>query len=97
MINDGRKGFVISDLKAEASLRHSIAFGPSWPDSLKELEIRTRVGDPAGDVIVDKEYYACDCMGKVGRISLPYRSGDTISWTETQYDGLGRCPVHVRE
>jgi RHS repeat-associated protein len=53
-------------------------------------EYRRKASDPAGDVFVDTQYSACDCQGKTAKVSNPYRTGDDILWTETQYDALGR-------
>jgi YD repeat-containing protein len=52
--------------------------------------IQVKVYDPDGDVYSDTEY---DAVGNVKRASAPYRSGDTVAWTETEYDVLGRPTV----
>ena len=36
---------------------------------------------------VDREYALCSCTGKTARVSMPYLPGETVYWTETQYDG----------
>ena len=41
----------------------------------------------ATSILVDTEY---DALGRVSRVSNPYRSGDSIHWTTTAYDLLGR-------
>ena len=43
------------------------------------------------DSIRETQYEPCACspIGKVKRVSLPYRPGETVKWTEYVYDGLG--------
>jgi YD repeat-containing protein len=53
-------------------------------------EKQKKSSDPAGDIYVDTQYYVCDCNGKTSKVSNPYRLGETVYWTETQYDALGR-------
>jgi RHS repeat-associated protein len=50
---------------------------------------RARMSDPGGDIFTDTQYQF-DSQGANARTSNPYRSGETIYWTETQYDALGR-------
>jgi len=38
-------------------------------------------------ILADTVY---DGIGRVSRVSNPYRAGDTVYWTTTQYDALGR-------
>ena len=53
--------------------------------------IRAEVEQASGpSVMVDQVYAQCTCSGKAKKVSMPYFSGDTVYWTETQYDGLGR-------
>jgi RHS repeat-associated protein len=61
----------------------------SYQDGIAR-EYRTRKSDPAGDIFVDTQFSVCDCQGKKAKVSNPYRTGDPIYWTETQYDSLGR-------
>jgi YD repeat-containing protein len=53
-------------------------------------EYRKRKYDPDGVIYIDTQYALCDCTGKAAKVSNPYRFGDTIYWTETKYDTLGR-------
>ena len=50
--------------------------------------IRTVARDSEGDVTVETHY---DFMGRVDRITNPYRAGDTVYWNKTRYDELGRA------
>jgi YD repeat-containing protein len=50
--------------------------------------IQTRQYESATDAITTLQEY--DEMGRLKRTSNPYRSGETIEWTTTQYDALGR-------
>jgi len=43
--------------------------------------------EEASSIHQDTEY---DALGRVWRVSNPYRPGETIYWTETHYDALGR-------
>jgi RHS repeat-associated protein len=50
--------------------------------------IRTSTVGFDGDLIhKDTEY---DYLGRVKRVSNPYRDGDTVYWTESRYDIMGR-------
>ncbi|MGI8784054.1 MAG: RHS repeat domain-containing protein [Acidobacteriota bacterium] len=53
-------------------------------------ERKRKTTDPAGDIYVDTIYALCDCTGKTSKVSSPYHTGETVYWTETQYDALGR-------
>lgn len=50
--------------------------------------IKTVAKDSEGDVTVETHY---DLMGRVDRVTNPYRAGDTIYWNKTRYDELGRA------
>lgn len=49
--------------------------------------IRTQAKDAAGDVFVETQY---DSLGRVKKVTNPYRNGETKYWTETEYDEIGR-------
>jgi RHS repeat-associated protein len=57
-----------------------------WSDGSGRL-INTRQVDAGGDVFVDTEY---DDMGRLKKVSNPYRTGETIIKTENFYDDSGR-------
>ena len=42
--------------------------------------------------VVDTEYAPCACtpMGKMWRVSQPYKPGNPVLWTTYTYDELGR-------
>ncbi len=44
----------------------------------------------------ETQYNACSCTstGKAVKVSRPYRTGETVYWTETKFDALGR-PTQV--
>ncbi len=50
--------------------------------------IKTVAKDSQGDVIVETHY---DSLGRVDRVTNPYRAGDTVYWSKTRYDELGRA------
>lgn len=50
---------------------------------------RSKISDPAGDIFTDTQYQY-DSVGTAAKVSNPYRTGETVYWTETQYDALGR-------
>ena len=50
--------------------------------------IKTVARDSEGDVTVETHY---DLMGRVDRVTDPYRTGDTVYWNRTRYDELGRA------
>jgi len=50
--------------------------------------IKTVARDSEGDVTVETHY---DLLGRVDRITNPYRAGDTVYWNKTRYDELGRA------
>ena len=50
--------------------------------------VKTVAGDSEGDVTVETRY---DLMGRVDRVTDPYRTGDTVYWNRTRYDELGRA------
>jgi RHS repeat-associated protein len=48
----------------------------------------TRQYESISTYITTKQTY--NALGKVGQVSNPYRAGDTVYWTTTLYDKLGR-------
>ena len=58
----------------------------TWTDGLGRTVKSQRISSK-GDVFVDTEY---DNMGRVKKLSNPYRSGETVLKTENFYDDLGR-------
>ncbi len=50
--------------------------------------VKTQAKDSQGDVFVDTHY---DNMGRVDRVTNPYRTGDTVLWSKTRFDELGRA------
>lgn len=65
--------------------------GDSWFDGIGRTT-RTQEVDSNGDVFVETEY---DLMGRVKKVTNPYRSGETRYWTESFYDELSRV-IKVR-
>ena len=59
----------------------------TWMDALGRT-IKTQAKDSQGDVFVETHY---DSMGRVDRVTNPYRAGDTIFWSKTRYDEMGRA------
>lgn len=59
----------------------------TYMDSLGRT-IKTRAKDSQGDVFVETKY---DLLGRVQMVTNPYRSGDTILWSLTEYDEMGRA------
>jgi RHS repeat-associated protein len=49
---------------------------------------KTEAKDSQGDVFVETQY---DVLGHVQMVSNPYRSGDAVYWSLTEYDELGRA------
>ena len=49
---------------------------------------QTRKYETSTDYIVSEQQY--DALGRVNKVSHPYRSGDAVHWTTTAYDALGR-------
>jgi RHS repeat-associated protein len=58
-----------------------------WFDGLGRT-VKTVAKDSQGDVTVETHY---DQFGRVDRTTSPYRSGDTVYWSKTRYDELGRA------
>ncbi len=50
--------------------------------------VKTKANDSQGDVIVETHY---DLLGRVDRVTNPYRTGDIIYWSKTSYDAAGRA------
>ncbi|NOT49283.1 MAG: hypothetical protein HOP17_16270, partial [Acidobacteria bacterium] len=59
----------------------------SWFDGLGRT-VKTQARDSQGDVFVETKY---DSMGRVERVTNPYRNGDTVYWSKTRYDAAGRA------
>ena len=49
--------------------------------------VRTALSEGSTATLTDKQY---DAAGRVSRVSNPYRAGDEILWTTSQYDVLSR-------
>lgn len=60
--------------------------GCSWFDGLGRA-IKTQSVDSSGDVFTETQY---DPMGRAKKATNPYRTGETIYWTESFYDDLSR-------
>jgi hypothetical protein len=61
--------------------------------------VKVETGDSTGTkLVVDTEYDSCACspLGKVKRVSKPYKPGDPVYWTTYTFDPLGRTTVSVR-
>jgi RHS repeat-associated protein len=63
----------------------------SWFDGIGR-NIKTQSVDSDGDVFVETEY---DNMGRIKKVSNPYRANETVYWTEKFYDDLSR-PTKVK-
>ncbi len=50
--------------------------------------INSQLADPVEGVVTTGTVY--DLLGRVSKVSNPYRSGDTVYWTANAYDGLSR-------
>jgi RHS repeat-associated protein len=59
----------------------------TWYDGLFRTVKTQELDAVSGDVFVDTEY---DNMFRVKKVSNPYRTGDTLYWTENTFDALGR-------
>jgi len=59
----------------------------TFMDSLGRT-VKTQAKDSQGDVFVETHY---DNMGRIDRVTNPYRQGDTIYWSKTRYDEAGRA------
>ena len=59
----------------------------TWFDGLGRT-IKTQAKDSQGDVFVETHY---DSLGRVDRVTNPYRAGDTVYWSKTRYDEAGRA------
>jgi RHS repeat-associated protein len=59
----------------------------TWFDGLGRT-IKTVAKDSEGDVSVETHY---DQIGRVDRVANPYRAGETVYWSKTRYDELGRA------
>ena len=59
----------------------------TFMDSLGRT-VKTQAKDSQGDVFVETHY---DALGRVDRVTNPYRVGDAVYWSKTRYDELGRA------
>ncbi|MEQ1763638.1 MAG: RHS repeat-associated core domain-containing protein [Pyrinomonadaceae bacterium] len=59
----------------------------TFADSLGRT-IKTVAKDSQGDVIVETKY---DLLGRVQMVTNPYRQGETVFWSLTEYDELSRA------
>ncbi len=59
----------------------------TWADGLGRT-IKTQAKDSQGDVFVETVY---DSFGRVERVTNPFRQGDTVYWSKTRYDEMGRA------
>ncbi|MCW5957365.1 MAG: RHS repeat protein [Pyrinomonadaceae bacterium] len=59
----------------------------TFADSLGRT-IKTVAKDSQGDVIVETKY---DLLGRVQMVTNPYRQGETVFWSLTEYDEAGRA------
>lgn len=67
--------------------------GTNWDEATTFMDshgrtIKTQAKDSQGDVFVETHY---DLLGRVDRVSNPYRAGDTVLWSKTRYDIVGRA------
>lgn len=65
----------------------------NWDESTTYMDslgrpIKTQAKDSQGDVFVETHY---DLLGRVDRVTNPYRTGDAILWNKTRYDAAGRA------
>lgn len=58
----------------------------SWYDGLGRT-VKSQSVDSGGDVFAETQY---DNMGRAKKATNPYRTGETIYWTESFYDDLSR-------
>jgi RHS repeat-associated protein len=66
--------------------------GTNWGEATTYMDglgrtYKAQVKDSQGDVFTETEY---DVMGRVKRVTNPYRQGETKYWTVTNYDEAGR-------
>ncbi|HMT09757.1 MAG TPA: hypothetical protein PKA82_17355, partial [Pyrinomonadaceae bacterium] len=67
--------------------------GGNWAEATTFMDslgrtVKTQARDSQGDVFVETHY---DLLGRVERVTNPYRSGDTVYWSKTRYDVAGRA------
>ena len=60
--------------------------GYTWFDGIGRT-VKTQSIDSNGDVFTETEY---DAMSRPKKITNPYRTGETVYWTESFYDDLSR-------
>lgn len=84
---------VYGDTPGSLFVKTRVQTGPgTWGETTQYLDglgrqIRTEVLDGTGNVYTDTQY---DSLGRVVKVSNPYRIGDTLRWTTTAYDTAGR-------
>ena len=66
--------------------------GTNWAESIVYADglgrtIKSEKKDAQGNVFAETEY---DLMGRVKKVTNPFRNGDTKLWTESTYDDLSR-------
>jgi RHS repeat-associated protein len=59
----------------------------TWADGLGRT-IKTQATDSQGTVFAETHY---DTFGRVDRMTNPFRAGDTVYWSKTRYDEMGRA------
>ena len=59
----------------------------------RTLKVETGYNPSVVESVVDTEYAPCACtpMGKLKRVSQPYKPGNPVVWTTYTYDELGRA------
>ena len=65
----------------------------NWDEATTHMDrlgraIKTVARNSEGDVTVETHY---DQFGRVDRVTNPYRAGDTVYWSQTRYDEIGRA------
>ena len=58
----------------------------SWFDALGRIT-KTQSSDSEGDIFIETQY---DNIGRVKKVTNPYRAGESVFWTENFYDDLDR-------
>jgi RHS repeat-associated protein len=64
----------------------------NWDEATTYLDsmgrpVKTVAKDSEGDINTETHY---DLLGRVDRVTNPYRAGDTVYWNKTRYDEMGR-------
>jgi YD repeat-containing protein len=88
--------YFTGQLRTYVRMRKSVDSGGGASEEVNYYDglgrvLKTEIKEgPSAASFVERQYAACACTGKTAKVSMPYHSGDTVYWTETQYDGLGR-------